>query len=66
MQWRDLKFEDRWVEVVITDEKSKKKRHSCLIIAKEYLAWWMDATTYRAPEDRVCVSLQDGAPSWKP
>jgi len=62
LQWRDLKFEDQWVEVTITDAKSKNKRHSCLVMAKEYLARWKDATKYQAPEDRVFVSMQDGAP----
>ena len=62
LQWRDLKFEDQWVEVTVTDEKSEKERHACLVMAKEYLARWKDATKYRAPEDRVFVSLQDGAP----
>jgi integrase/recombinase XerD len=62
LQWRDLKFEDQWVEVTVTDEKSKKERYSCLVMSKEYLARWKDATKYRDPEDRVFVSLQDGKP----
>lgn len=62
LQWRDLKFEDQWVEVTVTDEKSNKERHACLVMAKEYLARWKDATNYRTPEDRVFVSLQNGAP----
>lgn len=62
LQWRDLKFEDQWVEVTVTDEKSRKERHSCLVMSKGYLARWKDASKNNNPDDRVFVSLQDGSP----
>ena len=67
LEWRDIKFEDQWVEARVQDGKVKengepKLRHSCMVMAKEYLARWKDATKYRKPEDRVFVNLQDGAP----
>ena len=66
LQWRDIAFEEEWVELRVRDiktheNKEPKVRHACLVMAKEYLARWKDATTYKGPNDLVFVSLQDGS-----
>lgn len=61
LQWRDLQFDQYGTKMYITDEKTKKRRYSRLVMSTEYLSTWKQDSC-SVPESPVFTNIRTGEP----